>query len=160
MITKEIYSPDSFLKLLTKNNINCSFEKCVLFKDYITYVFELDHDKKLTEFQLYSTTFSVIVESESSCYFIGKKNKKLVFLMTFTNDLKKFGLSKTPETLGKIPKIEMNFDFVKMPLERMIWYKFDTKNLSAMKEIKEYGEDIQSAEEKILLDEFWDKISK
>jgi len=160
MITKEIYSPNSFLKLLNKNSIDCSFDKCVLFKDYITYVFELKNDEKLTEFQLYSTTFSVIVESESSCYFIGKKDKKLVFLMTFTNDLKKFGLSKTPETLGKIPKEQMDFDFVKMPLNQMIWYKFDTKGLSSMKEVKEYGEDIQSAEEKILLDEFWEKVSK
>ena len=160
MITKEIYSPDAFLKILTKNGMECSFEKCVLFKDYITYVFDLKSKEKLTEFQLYSATFSVIVESESSCYFIGKKDRKLIFLMTFTNDLKKFGLSKTPETLGKVPRIEMNFDFVKRPLERMIWYKFDTKELASMKETKEYGQDIQTAEEKLLLDDFWEKISQ
>ena len=159
MIEKEIYSPNSFLQILNKNNISCRFEKCNLFKDYVTYNFRLNGQQKLSEFQVYSVTFSVIVESESSCYFIGKNGDKLVFLMTFTNDLKKFGLSKTPETLGKIPKEKVQFDFVKAPLDKMIWYKFNTKELGNSEELKEYGQGATNAEERVLLDDFWNKIS-
>ncbi len=159
MIEKEIYSPKSFLNILNKNNIDCTFEKCNLFKDYVTYNFRLNSEQKLTEFQLYSVTFSVIIESENSCYFIGRKGNKLVFLLTFTNDLKKYGLSKTPETQGKIPKEKMTFDFVKMPLDKIVWYKFDTKELTNFHELKEYGSGAQNAEERVLLDDVWDKVS-
>lgn len=161
MIQKEIYSPNAFLQILNKNNINCKFEKCNLYKDYVTYHFNLEDENLLTEFQIYSVTFSVIIESESSCYFIGKKGKKLIFLMTFTNDLSKYGLKKTPEKLGKIPKESYFFDFVKMPLDKIIWYKFDTKKMLSgnLSNLQEYDESATNAEERVLLDGFWNKIS-
>ena len=161
MIQKEIYSPKAFLQILNKNNIECDFEKCVLYKDYATYHFNLKDEKLISEFQVYSVTFSVVIESESSCYFIGKKGKKVIFLTTFTNDLKKYGLKKTPETLGKIPKEVYNFDFVKMPLDKLVWYKFDTKKLLSgdISLLKEYAEDASTAEERVILDEIWNKIS-
>lgn len=159
MIQKEIYSTKSFLNILERNGLSCDFKQATLFPDYIFYQFELKENKRISEFQIYSVTFSVIIESESSCYFIGKKGKILVFMMTFTNDLKKFGLSKTPEKLGKIPKEEMSFDFVKKPLERIVWYKFDTKKITEGNMISEFAEDAKTAEEKVLLEDFWKEIT-
>lgn len=163
MIERELYSPNAFLQILNKNGIDCSFEKCALYKDYATYHFSLNNDKPLNEFQLYSVTFSVIVESESSCYFVGKSGKKLIFLVTFTNDLGKYGLKKTPETLGKIPKEVLTFEFVKMPLKHIVLYKFDTKKLLTGEfentKVKEYTESASNAEERVLLDEIWNNLN-
>ena len=159
MIEKELYSPNSFLRILEKNGIKTQFEGCNLYPDYVLYQFSLEEKQDLTEMQLYSVTFSVIVESEKGCYFIGKKDKQLVFLLTFTNDLKKFGLSKTKETSGVIPTENITFDYIKKPLERIVWYKFDTKKLTQMEKIKEFGLTATTAEERVLLDEFWKDIT-
>jgi len=160
MIQKEIYSPKAFLEILKKNKMECNFDKCNLYKDYATYLFTLKEEKTLTEFQVYSVTFSVIIESESSCYFIGKKGKNLIFLLTFTNDLNKYGLKKTPESLGKIPKENYAFDVVKKPLENLVWYKFDTKKMLSgdNSRLQEFDESATNAEERVLLDDFWSKI--
>jgi len=157
MIKKEIYSTKSFVNILLKNKIDCEFQRCVLFPDYVVYAFKLNEDQKLSEFQLYSVTFSVLVESESSCYFIGKNKDVLLFLLTFTNDLKKFGLNKTKETSGLIPKEEYDFDYMKKPLENLIWYKFDTKKLASNVVIKDYL-DNGNEEEKEELKEIWNEI--
>lgn len=159
MIEKEIYSPKAFLNILEHNKIPCGFVGCTLFKDYITYEFEMNEEKKVTEFQLYSVTFSVIIESENSCFFLGKNGKKLVFLLTFSNDLAKYGLKKTAEKQGKIPKETLAFDFVKMPLSNMVWYKFDTKELSHGHEVKEFFDGVKSAEERIVLDKIWKEVT-
>lgn len=162
MITKELYSSKSFEKILEKNNINTKFKKCDLFKDYATYHFELLNDKNLTEFQVYSVTFSVIVESESSCFFIGKNGKNLAFLLTFTNDLNKYGLKKTKETLGVIPKENMTFDFIKKPLENIVWYKFSPKEFldekGEQKIVKEFTANAKNAEERVILDKIWQEM--
>ena len=163
MIERELYSPTAFLNILHKNGIECSFERCALYKDYATYHFALKEDKPINEFQVYSVTFGVIVESESSCYFVGKKDKQLIFLVTFTNDLAKYGLKKTPETLGKIPKETLAFDFVKMPLKHIVWYKFDTKKLLTgefvTSKLKEFTDSATNAEERVLLDEIWNNLN-
>ena len=163
MIEREVYSPKEFLQILQKNGVDCTFERCGLYKDYATYHFSLQNDKQLSEFQIYSVTFSVIVESESSCYFVGKKGKQLIFLLTFTNDLAKYGLKKTPETLGKIPKENLAFEFVKMPLKHIVWYKFDTKKLLTGEfetaKLKEFTDSATNAEERVLLDEIWNNLN-
>ena len=120
----------------------------------------MENETVINEFQIYSVTFSVIIESESSCFFVGKKGKELLFLLTFTNDLKKYGLQKTPETLGKIPKEKYSFDFVKKPLERMVWYKIDTKTLNELKPVNEFGTDAKNAEDRYLLDAFWKDLTE
>ena len=160
MIEREIYSTNAFLKILNKNEIHCELKSCNLFKDYIIYNFEMKEDKKINEFQIYSVIFSITIESENSCFFIGKKGKHLAFMLTFTNDLKKYGLQKTPETLGKIPKEKHAFDFVKKPLERMVWYKLDMKNIGEQKVVNEFGADAQNAEERYLLDACWKEIAE
>lgn len=163
MIEKEIYSPKSFLNILKKTGIDCKFERCVLYKDYVTYHFEMQNEKPLNEFQLYSVTLSVLIESESTCYFIGKKGNRLVFLVNFTNDLAKYGYHKTPETLGKIPKETLSFDFVKMPLKIFVWYKFEQQKLvsgeAERTKLKEFTDSASSAEERVLLDEVWKNIN-
>ena len=160
MIERELYSPKAFLNILSHNGIDCEFEKCTLFKDYVTYQFEMKQDAPLTEFQLYSVTFSVIIESENSCYFIGKNGKKLVFLLTFTNDLKKFGLKKTPDKQGVVPKETLSFDYVKSPLAHMVWYKFETKELALARPLKQWTEGVTNAEDRVILDQFWKEITE
>ena len=157
MIEKEIYSSKSFLKILEKNKINCKFQKCILFPEYVVYSFKLAGNQKLTEFQIYSVALSVIVESEHSCYFIGKNGDELLFLLTLTNDLKKFGLKKTKKTSGIVPTENYEFDFMKKPLEKLVWYKFDTKKLADNIPLKDFLEDANE-EQKPELEEIWNEI--
>lgn len=162
MIKKEIYSPKAFEKQLLESNINCKFNKATLFKDYVVYFFDLKCDK-INEFDIYSATFKVLVESESRCLFLGMRENKLAFLLGFTNDLKAFGLAKTKEKAGVVPKENYDFDSVKLPIKRMMYYKIDPKNFvdenGNKKIVKDITENIKSAEERYLIDEFWKNIN-
>ena len=91
------------------------------------------------------------------------KDNSLAFLLGNTNDLKTFGLSKTKEKQGVIPKESYNFECVKQPIKRIMYYKLDSKNFidtdGNKKEIKDITENIKSAEDKYLIDEFWKNIN-
>ena len=157
MISKEIYSPKAFEKQLNSSNINCTFVKATLFKDYFVYFFKLNGGQ-VCEFDIYSASFKVLVESESRCVFLGMKDNTLAFLLGNTNDLEAFGLTKTKEKQGVVPKENYEFDSVKLPIKRMMYYKIDAKNFTDQKGnrkiIKDIAENIKSAEDKYLIDEF------